>query len=597
MADKASSNAVVLEELVVKMLGDNSDYKSMLKDTEASSVSTANKIIEAGKLIETVGVKFANLMKSFGLDRDTAVAKAAKEAEFRLKERTDELDALFREGSIKNMDEYKAAYKDLELKYGAAVEKAKKDSEGLTSSINYLTAAAGKMAASLADLVPWLSLAGTTMVALNTELFKTAWASFTASTKGAITYLTTFSGVTRATTLSMKAMLGVAGLISGAVVGIGYAILEASKSLSGFNRELSRTSYLSTVFDEYAGKRAKRIIEDAGKEETTVKEREQLRLGRAGINEETESRAKDLRKLEHELSNLDEGYNFDILDTLDRRRQGDILRAKIAAIKQEMESLRKAAETVGARIEAIGNPFDDLEEEIKKINKEVENLGKNSHEIRLGELSEEGVGLSESNLQRLRDAIEEQKEAVKARKLNEDIKETTKHLKEQAEAYGLGAEQARIQRLEAQGATKEQLAEARTAAEYLQGLRHREELMNRGKALEAQYATQEEKRLKTQKELDELLFNQAISQETYNRALADTGKKHHDVEMAARNAATAGSAEARSRIFEFQSRTTINPLESGINGKTSQEYLRQIAENTGSQARRPAVEIQPSDLN
>lgn len=99
------------------------------------------------------------------------------------------------------------------------------------------------------------------------------------------------------------------------------------------------------------------------------------------------------------------------------------------------------------------------------------------------------------------------------------------NLEEQIETFGASAREIELWTMITEGATDAQIKQAEAFHAQLDALEEHEKLMERGKAVTEQYLTPLERFEKTQKELNELLAEGAISQETYDRALEDATSK------------------------------------------------------------------------
>lgn len=110
----------------------------------------------------------------------------------------------------------------------------------------------------------------------------------------------------------------------------------------------------------------------------------------------------------------------------------------------------------------------------------------------------------------------------------EAVREVTKRLEEQIDAYGKSAKAAEIMKLQQMGANEAHINTVKSLYRELEAKKQKEkqekklnDLMDQGKELTKQMRTPTEKLNDRKKELEKLLDAGAITTETYNRALAD----------------------------------------------------------------------------
>lgn len=297
--------------------------------------------------------------------------------------------------------------------------------------------------------------------------------------------------------------------------------------------------------------------------------------------------------------------------------------------------------------------------QVRRAQKNVEDLnttwnnwtGNKVLAVAKGELekTEERLGIARERVTALNAEVGKFKAPQMDKKLVQDVKELTKGLELQVQTFGMTGEAAAIYKLQLQGASEEMLANARGLAQMNEWLAKNkketeeaaekakqlaEKLTEAGAAITKEFATPFETFEARVAELNELLDAGAISEEVFGRAMEDAEKKLDEVgkqaktahqEIAKFDAALSGSAESASRIEAFRdmmvaSRAGGAAAKSAAGGMVAAapmvasapagpaanehrmqfdrmvEYLKQIAQLTLENAKKPALDIDVAGL-
>jgi hypothetical protein len=146
--------------------------------------------------------------------------------------------------------------------------------------------------------------------------------------------------------------------------------------------------------------------------------------------------------------------------------------------------------------------------------------------------------------------------AEKTKKLKDEIAETTRSLEMEAATLGMTADEAKLYKLQLQGATDEQLAQARGLMQMKNAFEERKKLLEDAKQVTKEFADPQQKHNDRINDLQKMLDAGAISQETFNRAVMAARKEMAGLnqELSTFDAAAAGSAEAAARMEAFRER-------------------------------------------
>lgn len=195
------------------------------------------------------------------------------------------------------------------------------------------------------------------------------------------------------------------------------------------------------------------------------------------------------------------------------------------------------------------------------------------------------------------------------------IENINKRLQEQVDTYGMSAKQLEVYRLKQLGANEADIAAAQAKADQLDELKKHDALMRKGESLTKQFGTPEEQRAEKIKELNELLKAGAISEATYQRALAGTKKEKHEIMHA--DSALIGSEAAYAKMIEYASRTLLvdrpgkttpsqlmtgplgrssSDVAADVEAKKTNELLATISVDIRKQAGKDTLQVQVANL-
>jgi hypothetical protein len=174
-------------------------------------------------------------------------------------------------------------------------------------------------------------------------------------------------------------------------------------------------------------------------------------------------------------------------------------------------------------------------------------------------------------------------------RLGQKIAELEKSLRDQLETFGMSSTEAEIYRLELEGATYEQLKNARAIAAQLKEREELQKLEDKAKEIFEQTRTPFEQVKEEVAELMKLRDMGLLDDDTFNRALMQAKEKLGETpEIPAAGVAELGSAEARSTILRNQfggSDPWTEQLKTGRDSLKEQReqtrLLRQMASDGG----------------
>lgn len=220
-------------------------------------------------------------------------------------------------------------------------------------------------------------------------------------------------------------------------------------------------------------------------------------------------------------------------------RGGEKLRRMGASEADVKETQRLATDEMTTKFSA------DTDKSSRMLKLQAQNLTATSNELRVMEMALEGA--SEKQLEMAKASAQANKQA----ELQLTIAQTNKQLREQIDVLGKSASFAQLYGLKVKGASDAQLAMTKSLGQQL-----------RGKELQEQFMSPQQKYIKSMNELNELLQAGAVDQLTYARAAKDARKQLEGQrqELQAIQGAASGSAEALGRFNEFQDRIKIRPL-------------------------------------
>lgn len=299
-------------------------------------------------------------------------------------------------------------------------------------------------------------------------------------------------GFTSLVTSTTALKVGLAGLVFGGFYLIGTAIAQAIYPIQEFNRELERSRQLSSALESQTGRRdQQRLQEIQGISDPQQRQREM---------------AEELRRAEEEMRSVN---------------------ARVGGQRRVVE---RAAPSWMSGWQS-GRAIWQMEQENLRA-------------------LEQRAGGASRNVENLRDALRALEPTTVARQLAEDINALNRDLKEQADLFGLTAEQKKIYDLAMRGATDDQLAEAR-----------RQERRVRAGAISRENEDPVSRFARMGAELQELNNMGEISPDVFARAM---GKLEDDLikvgnearktanEIRGFDAALVGSAEAARRVESYK---------------------------------------------
>ncbi|SDE20838.1 phage tail tape measure protein [Desulfuromonas thiophila] len=164
-------------------------------------------------------------------------------------------------------------------------------------------------------------------------------------------------------------------------------------------------------------------------------------------------------------------------------------------------------------------PVDPIEQQIAALKEQAETFGMSAKAAAIWRLEQEQAGTAQI------EATRAVYEAIEAKERDSQIEQQIAALKEQAETFGMSAKAAAIWRLEQEQAGTAQIEATRAVYEAIEAKERDAKAEAEGIALKASLRTETERLADELKHLDELYRAEAISAETYGRAVMEQAGK------------------------------------------------------------------------
>lgn len=354
------------------------------------------------------------------------------------------------------------------------------------------------------------------------------------------------------------------GVAVSILVTLGSTISQTTEEARQLNEQLQRRVQGSSDFAGRIEGRANAAMAQAGNTENLDQRRAILTQALEEARMAARSLAAEVQGLEAHAQRLEPTWR-----SLWLAGRNDFERAQqdLEATRQAMNRATQAAGQLHEAINQIGPNAEqrrlqeDFRSFIQGIFGQALNMGRSREEIQLQELALRG--LTEAQKREAEAALNVLKIEKERHALRKSVEDLTKSLAEQAATAHLVGAEAEIMKLQIRGATEAQLKQARAHARTIAEAKAHQEMLKRATEITKQFRTPQEILNDTVAELDMLLSKDAISLDTYNRALADAEEKANKLNKSLkgtadrmRDVARFGSAEAISRFMEFRDRLT-----------------------------------------
>ena len=169
--------------------------------------------------------------------------------------------------------------------------------------------------------------------------------------------------------------------------------------------------------------------------------------------------------------------------------------------------------------EKVKKTVDEIGKAIKALDRDIGNFGKSDIEVRLGDFK--ALGASASQVE----AFAAKLQSLKGLQVQDEVSKVIIELEKEGAAFGKTAEQIKLQELALMGASAAQIEYATGVARANAALAENADLMARGKQVTESMRTPLEDLLAGYEELNKLLAANAISQQTYARAVQEAQDK------------------------------------------------------------------------
>lgn len=355
------------------------------------------------------------------------------------------------------------------------------------------------------------------------------------------------------------ARVGAAGVaavaLKAAVIGLaiaGFAVLakwlfDAAANTRKLNEEMERAIDLRNKLSAMGNRQTSQTLERAANISDPGQRRQflQAELDRAqkvmlGANvglEAAKKRADELRdslrltpgKGSTALTEWITGVGKEIESiTGDARQRFDDSTASVQMLRDELNRLPAAAGGAATGGAASGGVQKTLQTNAltksvttltDRMKDQIATFGMNERQLEIWKLKTAGVKDEQLALAHSLDQVITAQE--RSAELTKEVNDLTDSLRVQAATFHMGSREAQLWALNMRGVGVEQLRMAQALDKTLTSMEKQRELLEKGKELTKQYQTPLEKFRETQRTLNELLKANAISMQTFTRAIMD----------------------------------------------------------------------------
>ena len=318
------------------------------------------------------------------------------------------------------------------------------------------------------------------------------------------------------------------------------------------------------------------------------------------------------------FANLPE-FNFD-LPTFDEAAAPPELPTAPGGLASTQELLRQ--KELEAQAKELADAIIGVNAELQN---QVDTFGMSATEAKLFALAQQGA--TEASLESAR-ALAQQVETLNQKKAVDALNTS---LQEQINTYGMTSQQIAVYRLRSQGVSDDLLRHTVSLHKQLAALddqkkamEDQQKLLDKGKQVTDQYLTPQEKFLKQQSELNNLLAVGAINRTTFDRAMKGATDELEKLEGQSKiqitfdfdnEAVRAGSSEFRKLLAEASGRSAgpilqrrveaqsgildVGPgrASGGVDGPTLLNRLERIAIATEATAQKEGVTLEPAEFD
>ncbi len=428
-----------------------------------------------------------------------------------------------------------------------------------------------------------------------------------------------------ATTLGIQAYVTAAGLMAMQVAAAGLAIggiflvakamYDIQPDITDYNDAIARSAVLEKELMDAQAARAGRTMKQAeglqGDEKVAFLAKE---LDLAQKN--AQSYANQMGKLNKEIDEMSTTWNtligFKPLASLktDLVEAEGHLKTNRDRVK-ELETALNEAKGIKSQDQTIQEQS-ELQDEVEVTTKEIQKLidklkleeatfGLTSGEVLVYKLqlrgaSEEQIKLAKASAETLKQMELQKKSAEADTKKNKAIQD----LKIEAETYGMTARQAKIYRMQIEGASKEEIDAAKASDAHLSALEKQKKATEEAAAVTKKFQDPVAKMTEEQGKLKKMLDDQLISVDVYKNALKDL-QKETDKEKKVRFSASGveavelGTTAMLAKLNDYYDAQAKGPKAKGAQDKRDQQIAQAAQDKKKEEqqvmAAQPAVPV------
>lgn len=378
--------------------------------------------------------------------------------------------------------------------------------------------------------------------------------------------------VTRANAAAVATMgfkLAVGGLVTYGLYKLGQALLNINGDVTKFNEEMKRSAELTDAVVRAQSKMADSVAKKLNAITSPAARREAIAAELSRMRKEVSDRVRIMEGLRKQLAEAGSGPEF-LARQFGARTSKELVQEQIDAQQKMLDVARRNAEALQDELSKFKPPEQDpeliraIDEFNAKLKLQAETYGMTGDEIELYKLKLQGA--TDAMLKGVRVQARLNAEMEKRGKLKADFDELKAAIIAETETMGKSADAAKIYSLAIQGLTNEQIKQL----DALAGAKAEKEawlaMFEEGKQLTQEYLPVVDKFLARVEQLNKMAEAGAISEATYDKALAATRKQFEELTGAAKeaqaaigkfDAAIVGTREAEDRIMEFRDKISM----------------------------------------